>query len=154
VVTAEIVRPLGRAMFLQIVRRGRQMVELLPEHPGVKRGVRQRADAEDNVRGVTVRIDKIVGEGQFNGETRVTRQKPRQARRDVPLSEKDRAIDTQRARRLAGAFIQLASRVLHIPGHRPGIAHKKMPALCGHNRPRVAVEKLLPEGVLKLVDHA
>lgn len=64
------------------------MVELLPEHPGVKRGVRQRADAEDNVRGVTVRIDKIVGEGQFNGETRVTRQKPRQARRDVPLSEK------------------------------------------------------------------
>lgn len=64
------------------------MVELLTEHPGVKRGVRQRADAEDNVRGVAVRIDKIVGEGQFNGETRITRQKPRQARRDVPLSEK------------------------------------------------------------------
>lgn len=73
------------------------MVELLTEHPGVKRGVRQHADAEDNVRGVAVRIDKIVGEGQFNGETRITRQKPRQARRDVPLSEKDRAIDTQRA---------------------------------------------------------
>ena len=72
----------------------------------------------------------------------------------MPLSKKDRAIDTQRARRLAGAFIQLASRILQIPGHRAGIAHKKMPALCRDYRPRVAVEKLLPEGVLKLVDHA
>ena len=96
----QIVRPLRRAVLSQIVRRGGQMVALLTKNARVKGGVRQHADAKDHVGGILVRVDKIIGQRQLDIQPRIARRQIRQPWRNVPLAEKDRCINADRAGRL------------------------------------------------------
>lgn len=85
---AEILRALRRAEFAQILGRCGQMIILLAENAGVKSRVRQGADTKNQIGGVPVRIDKIIGQRQLNVEPGIARGEPGKPRRDVPLAKK------------------------------------------------------------------
>ena len=55
------------AVLTQIRGRRGKMVALLPEDAGVERRVRQRADAKNEVGGIPVRVDKVIGQRQLYG---------------------------------------------------------------------------------------
>jgi hypothetical protein len=47
------------------------MVELLTKHACMKRGISQRANPENDVSRIPVRIDIIIGQRELNAESRI-----------------------------------------------------------------------------------
>lgn len=64
---AQLGRVSRYAVLTQIRRRRGKMVALLPEDAGVERRVRQGADAKNEVGGIPVRVDKVIGQRQLYG---------------------------------------------------------------------------------------
>ncbi len=149
-----VVRRFRRAVFAQIGRGSGQMIKLLAQYPGVKRGVGQCANAKDHVGGIPMGIDVIIGQRQLNAEAGVTFRQAGKTGGDVPLAEKHRGVNAHHAGRLLFALIQFTARIVKIAKHLSCKTNKEMPALGRDNGPRIAVEQLLAERILKLVNDA
>lgn len=52
--------------FFNIAWRGNQMITLSSKYAGMERRIRQRANSENDIRGIPVRIDVIISLRQFN----------------------------------------------------------------------------------------
>ena len=150
----QFVGTVRRTVFTQVLWRCGQVIHLLTKHPGAKRGVGQHANAEDHVGSIPVRVDKIIGQRQLYAESGVTFRQTGKPRCNVLLAEKYRSVNTDYARRLHRAGVQLPSRLFQVFRHQTGIANKKMATFRGDNSPRIAIEKLLPQRIFKLMDHA
>ena len=90
---AKIFRFLRRAAALQIVWSRNQIVMLHTQYSGMNAGVRQAADAENQVGRFAVRIDKIIGQRQRNLHLWIALRQPRQPRRDMALAKIDQGVD-------------------------------------------------------------
>lgn len=66
-VLAQFGRVGRNAVLTQIRGRRGKVVALLPKNTGVERRIRQRADAENEIGGVPVRVDKVIGQRQLYG---------------------------------------------------------------------------------------
>ena len=150
----QIVRHFWRTVFTHVVWRRGQMVHLLPKHPRAKRRVRQHANAEDKICRITVGVNEIIGQRQLYAQARIACRQAGKSWGYVLLAEKHRSVNADRTGRLHRTRVQLPARLFKILRHRPGVANKQMTAFRGNDGPRIAIEKLLPERILELVDHA
>jgi hypothetical protein len=63
---AQIVRTSGAPCLRRYAGDAARWYTLLPKNTGVERRVRQRANAEDKIGRIPVRVDKVIGQRQLN----------------------------------------------------------------------------------------
>ena len=148
---AKIFRFLRRAAALQIVRSRNQIVMLHTQYSGMNAGVRQAADAENQVGRFAVRIDKIIGQRQRNLHLWIARRQPRQPRRDMALAKIDRGVDPHQSTRLKTTVLQVAPGNAEPFAEPSGMFGKQASRFGGNHRPGITIKELLAERILKLV---
>ncbi|MNL11872.1 hypothetical protein D3C87_1327240 [compost metagenome] len=151
-VPGEFVGMFGRAVAFQIGRARRHLKTLRRQNPRLQAGVAQRADAKQQVGAFLQRRDVAVGLLDIQLQLRITRPQLPQPRRQVPLAENHRRVDTHQPARLALLFQQRLLGFLQLHQHQPRVLAQHPASFGGRNGAGVAVEQLLVEGLLHQLD--
>lgn len=118
-VMGEVGKGGGRAVRLQVVRRGAKKAAIGHDAPRGKTFVGEFAEADGQVEAAFHQVDGTVGHLQFDLDLRIAPCKVRDQRRDGRAAETQRGIDADKAARLHAAA---RHHVLHFPqvGKDPG----------------------------------